>query len=120
MNERNKTITKKQYLDALIINKGNNERTRKQLGLSYNIYYRWRQTDPEFDTKVKEAMNAMTEFVEDKFTEKLEEGNLPAITFYLKTHGWSEKKEIKVSSDNTVNINEAIDSIKTELKDDNE
>lgn len=120
MKLRNKTITKEDYLDALVANNGNNLRTREKLGLSYKVYYNWRKTDPEFDAKVREAMDAMTEFVEDKFSEKLAEGNLQALTFYLKTHGWSEKKEIKVSSDNTVNINEAIDSIKTELKDDNE
>ena len=116
MNPRNKEVTKAMYLEKLIEMNGVNEAARTALGLSYHIYYNWRKTDPAFDKAVKEAMSKQVEFVENKFMEKLKEGNLTALIFYLKTHGWNERKELKVESDNQIDINAALESIKDDLQ----
>lgn len=116
MNPRNKEITKAMYLDKLIELNGNNEATRNALGLSYHIYYNWRKSDPSFDKAVKEAMQKQIEFVESKFYEKLKEGNMSALIFFLKTHGWNERKELKVESDNQIDISAALQSIKEDLE----
>lgn len=117
MNPRNKEITKAMYLEKLIELDGNNRAAQQALGLSYNVYYSWRKTDPSFDKAVKEAMQKQIEFVESKFYEKLKEGNMSALIFFLKTHGWNERKELKVESDSQIDINAAIESIKEDLKD---
>ena len=116
MKERNKEITKAMYLEKLVELDGNNRATQQALGLSYNVYYNWRKTDPAFDKEVKAAMQKQVEFVESKFYEKLKEGNMSALIFFLKTHGWNERKELKVESDNQIDINAAIESIREDLK----
>ena len=116
MKERNKEITKAMYLEKLIELDGNNRATQQALGLSYNVYYNWRKTDPAFDKEVKAAMQKQVEFVESKFYEKLKEGNMSALIFFLKTHGWREGKDISVSTDSTIDVNAAIESIKQDLQ----
>ncbi len=116
MNPRNKEITKAMYLEKLIEMDGVNEAARKALGLSYNVYYNWRKTDPSFDAAVKEAMQKQVEFVENKFMQKIKEGNVSCLIFYLKTHGWREGKDINVSTQDSIDINAAIESIREDLK----
>ena len=115
MNQRNKEITKEMYLEKLTELDGNNRAAQQALGLGYHIYYNWRKTDPEFDKAVKEAMQKQVEFVESQFYKKLKEGNVSCMIFFLKTHGWTERREVKVEGGGSIDINAAIDSIKRDL-----
>lgn len=116
MNQRNKEITKEKYIEKLIEKNGVNDAARKELGLSYNVYYNWRKTDPDFDKAVREIMQKQVEYVESKFMQKVMEGNVSCLIFYMKTHGWREGKDINLSTDNTVDINSTLESIKKELE----
>lgn len=109
--------TKAQFLQELLKNNGNAYRTYTALQIPYSQYRLWLK-DESFAEEVKKSREKTTEFVVDKFMEKLESGNLQAILFYLKTQGgWSEKKDVRISTDSTIDVNAAIESIKQDLKD---
>lgn len=109
--------TKAEFLAKLFEYNGNAARTYRELGVPYTQYRMWLQ-DESFAKEVEKAREKTYDFVVDKFMEKLESGNLQAILFYLKTQGgWSEKKDIKVSTDQSIDINAAIESIREDLKD---
>jgi DNA-binding Xre family transcriptional regulator len=82
-------LTKEQIADAL--------------GMSYSTLNR-RQNDPEYaadlEVAIKRGKAKAISFVAGKLQKLIEEGNLGAICFYLKTQGgWSEKSEMTFKGD---------------------
>lgn len=115
-NKPKKDITKEQFLEKLIENDGVCYTTYKSMGLPYSTYYKWRKEDKEFDAKIKEVQSRTTEFVESKMMEAIKKGDSKMIKFYLSTiGGYAEKKKVEISSGDTIDINAAIESIKSDL-----
>lgn len=109
-------ITKEQFLEKLYENNGNAYKTYTEMGLSYNTYYDWRKTDKEFDAKVVKSREKAVEFVENKLWDAIKKGDTKMIKFFLSTvGGYAEKKKVEISSGDTIDINAAIESIKSDL-----
>jgi hypothetical protein len=109
-------FTKADFLKRLFENNGNAYKTYTEMGLPYSQYRIW-LTDEAFAKEVEAARKKCTEFVESQFYNKLKEGDLKAIMFYLKTRGgYTEKKDINITSDNTVDVTATLESIKKELE----
>ena len=109
-------VTPEMFLEKLRENHGNAYKTYTTLKVPVSQFREWRK-DPEFEKAVVEARNDAKEYVESKLFELISEGDRASIHFYLKCQGgYSEKKVLEVNSTNTVDINEAISSIKQELE----
>lgn len=110
-------VTKEIYLAKLQENLGNAYATYRALNLPYNVYCEWRETDPDFAAKCEEAKYQMVTFAENKMMDLIANGNDKLIKFLLASKGnYSVKKEISIDSKNVVDVNQAIESIKTELQ----
>lgn len=114
---KNPSITKQDFLEELERQNGNCYATYTKLGIPYNRYYDWRKTDPEFDEACEKMQQSTVKWVESKMFEMIANGNASLARFYLNCKGgYSEKKEIKLDSNNTVDVNQTIEDIKNELK----
>jgi len=110
-------VTPEMFLEKLRENHGNAYKTYTTLNVPVSQYYEWRK-DPEFDKAFMKAKNDAKEYVESKLFELIDEGDRASIHFYLKCQGgYSEKKQLEIKSDNTVDVNQTIEDIKTELSD---
>lgn len=70
----------------------------EEANISYRTLCRWRKDDLAFKSEFDVADYAQFDYVQNKLMDKIGEGDVRAITFYLKTkgakHGYSEKVEI--------------------------
>lgn len=108
-------ITKEEFLERLRENKGNQYKTYTEVGLPYSQYYVWLQ-DKDFKAEVEKAMQIAVNFAESKLGESIADGNIRAIEFFLRCKGgYTDKRQIEVKTDEPIDINAAIDSIKKDL-----
>ena len=114
---KNPEITKEDFLKALEESNGNCYAAYTKIGLAYSRYYDWRKTDPEFDAACEKLQQSMVKFAESKMFELIGAGDRTMIKFYLNSRGsYTEKKEVKVESNNTVDVTTKIEEIKEELQ----
>ncbi len=79
--------------------------TCDSLGIDRSTFYSWRRKYPELDEKLKEAEESVIDYAETRLVEKVNDGDLTAIIFFLKTkgkkRGYIEGREIdaNVSTD---------------------
>ena len=115
-------VTKEQFLEKLEEYNGNLYRVYTELKLPYNRFAQWREEDEEFSAAIEKIKNKTKQWVEDKMFEFIAgskgdpQSQARMIQFYLRSHGYAEKKEISIDSKNVVDVNQAIESIKTELQ----
>lgn len=115
---KNPGITKQDFLEELERQHGNCYAAYTKIGLAYSRYYDWRQTDKEFDEACNKMQESAVKWVESKMFELIANGNAALTKFYLNCRGnYHEKKELKIDSNNTVDVNKTIEDIKTELSD---
>lgn len=115
-------VTKEQFLELLEKYNGNLYRVYTELELPYNRFAQWREEDEEFAAAIDKIKNKTKQWVEDKMFEFIagtkgdaqSQGRM--IQFYLRSHGYNEKKEIVLDSKSVVDVNTAIDSIRNELE----
>lgn len=75
------------------------------LGIDRSTFYSWRRKYPELDEKLKDAEESVIDYAETRLVEKVNDGDLTAIIFFLKTkgkkRGYIEGREIdaNVTSD---------------------
>lgn len=111
-------VTKEVFLEKLQENLGNAYATYTGLHLPYNVYLEWKETDPDFAEKCEKAKYQMVVFAENKMMDLIANGNEKMVRFLLSAKGnYTTKKEISIDSKNVVDVNQAIESIKTELQD---
>lgn len=114
---KNPHITKEMFLEELERQKGSCYAAYNKLGLAYSRYYKWRKEDPEFDEACRAMQNSMVEFAEQRMYDLIDEKNVHMLKFFLSARGnYSEKKEIKIDSNNTIDVNQALEDIKKELQ----
>lgn len=105
------------FLEELERQKGNTYAAYSKLGIAHSRYYKWRKEDPEFDEACEKLQQSAVKWVESKMFEMIENGNTALVKFYLNCRGgYSEKKELKISSNNTVDVSKTIEDIKNELQ----
>lgn len=68
-------------------------------GINRSTYYRWRESDTDFQEAVDEVLEAQIDFVESKLMGLINAGDTTATIFYLKTkgkkRGYSEKLQLQ-------------------------
>ena len=67
----------------------------KKAGVDSDTYYAWHKADEEFAKRADDIIEGQVDKVENKLLQKIKEGDITAIIFYLKTkgkkRGYSEK-----------------------------
>lgn len=57
------------------------------IGIARRTLVRWREADPELDAKMKDIEESLVDYSESQLMAAIQEGNLTAIIFHLKTKG---------------------------------
>jgi len=92
-------------LKTLELSAGNVSEACKKANISRATFYRWYNKEEEFKDHVDSIKESLLDLAESKLLEMINNGNLTAIIFYLKTKGQSrgyiekqyiESKEFKV------------------------
>lgn len=66
---------------------GNVAATCGAANIGRRTFYYWRENDKDFDAACKDIEDALVDFTESKLMEKINDSDLTAIIFYLKTKG---------------------------------
>lgn len=83
-----KTKSKKnKVLKALVESKGIVAYACEAAGITRKTFYEWKKDDAEFAEKVDDITEATLDRVEGKLLEAINDDNITAIIFYLKTKG---------------------------------
>lgn len=61
--------------------------TCEALHISRNTFYEWRKKDSELDELLKEKEESMLDYAESKLMKAIQDDNLTATIFFLKTKG---------------------------------
>lgn len=86
----------------------------RKVGITRSCYYRWCDAKPKFKEKAKEVEEETIDLVESKLLSAINEGELTAIIFYLKTKG--KKRGYVERLEQDVNIN-AFEQLMKDLPD---
>jgi len=90
---------KKAMIEALEKTLGVITTACKMSGVSRQTHYRWYETDKKYKAKVDDIENIALDFSESKLHEAIEDLNITAIIFHLKTkgrkRGYVERQEIQ-------------------------
>jgi hypothetical protein len=74
----------------------------EKLGISRATFYRWRESDPDFDKRVKEALNKgislINDLAESKLLANIQDQNTTSIIFWLKNHHSAYRERLEVST----------------------
>lgn len=114
MRTNKKQQTKKALLEALEKSLGVVTSACKMVGVDRTTFYKYLKEDEEFARKVKELENVSLDFVESKLFKQIENGNVAATIFYLKTkgkgRGYIERQEIQHSTNYKLDFGEPTDN----------
>lgn len=86
MPKRNK-ISNKLIRDTFAKKGCNITATCAALDIDRATFYAWRKKDPKLDAMLSDESESIIDFTESKLLEKIQEGDLTAIIFMLKTRG---------------------------------
>ncbi len=111
---------KKRMLAALLKNKGLIFLSCKRIGINHNTHYDWMKKDEEYNKAVVFILELQVDQIESKFLDNINEGNVQAQIFYLRTkgrnRGYIEKTEIESKNVNLnlsdTKLNEVLDALK--------
>lgn len=108
LRQQNQHIKKEMFLEALEKSMGIMSQAAKKVGVDRTTPYKWMREDPDYAEKVKEIINVPLDFVEGKLFEAINENNITAIIFYLKTkgkhRGYVERQELVGGDDKDLNV----------------
>lgn len=96
---------------------GNISATCSALGIDRNTFTAWRDRYPKLSALLDEVDESLIDFSESKLLEQINDGNLTAIIFHLKTKG--KKRGYVESVEQNVNVN-PFEKLMQELPDDEE
>jgi len=78
---------KKDMLAALEKNLGVVTVSCKSAGINRATHYRWMESDPEYKEAVEAIPDVVLDFAESKLFKAIQDGNITATIFFLKTRG---------------------------------
>lgn len=97
------SVKKKMFIDCLEKNLGVLTPTFKEVGIHHQTYYNWMKKDKKFETAVENIKEVAVDFVESKLYKSINDGNVTAQIFYLKTKARHRGYIEKVENDITIN-----------------
>lgn len=96
------------FLICLEASLGNVKEACEIAGIGRTQFYHWRRTDKEFKQATLDVKEGLIDLAEQKLMEKVEEGVMDAIKFFLKCQGkdrgWVERKEISGAGGGPIKI----------------
>lgn len=116
---RDKNIPFEKVVEAFESSAGNMSLTAKKLNINRRTLQRWREKFPDLNSKMKDIEEGLIDLCETKLMQAINEGNLTAILFFLKTKGKSrgyiEGQFItgSINTNKSMSQEEAIDFIKS-------
>jgi len=107
---------KEQFLQYYDESKAMQATSAERIGVTGRTIENWRKSDEEFNEKMSEIEKKWGEWVKGKLMTLIENNNVSAIIFYCKTRlGFSEKKEVEVSTKKSIDVEKALEDIKKTL-----
>lgn len=104
---RNKNIPFTVIAKTYKANAGNLSLTADALGIDRSTLWHWRKDYPELEKMLNDYDESLGDLAESKLMMAINEGNLTAIIFYLKTkhkgRGYIEGQEIKATVQGAIN-----------------
>lgn len=92
---------KKAALEAHYKHKGNVSATCAALGIGRTQFYNWKKNDSEFSEAIDSVTDFCIDHVESKLMDAINDGEIAAIIFYLKTigkkRGYVERSEFQAA-----------------------
>jgi histone H3/H4 len=85
--ERRKNITNEDIAQTYKKKAGNLSATASSLNISRQTLINWRADDKELEGMMHDVEESLLDFSESKLMQSIQEGNLTAIIFHLKTKG---------------------------------
>jgi hypothetical protein len=89
---------KKALIEAMVKSLGVVTSACKIAGVGRTAFYDYYNHDPEFKAVIDDVTNITLDFAESKLHQQIDNGNITAIIFYLKTkgknRGYVERQEI--------------------------
>ena len=87
-NPTNPTVIKKEQCINLFFSKtGNISELCKAMGIHRSTFYEWINTDKDFKEKIEAEKESLIDFAESKLFNLMNEKNITAIIFFLKSKG---------------------------------
>ena len=102
-NGTNSTTSNKKetFLQALKLNLGNISQSCRASNIGRQTYYDWVDDDEEFKHSCKDVEESLLDLAENRLLEKIDNSDITAIIFFLKTkgkkRGYQEKQEIEIT-----------------------
>jgi len=100
---QNATLKKAEMIKALEKSLGIVTSACKQVGIDRTTHYRWLQEDEDYKKVVNDLKDVTLDFAETYLHKAVQEGNITAIIFMLKTlgkkRGYVERQEIQHDTD---------------------
>lgn len=87
MAKRRKRISNTQIASTFAKKGCNVSATCTALGIDRSTFYEWRKNDAKLDAMLNDESESLIDFTESKLIEKINDGDLTAIIFMLKTRG---------------------------------
>lgn len=112
-----KTDRKALFLEKLSEGKGIIQYAVDNTGICRQTYYNWLEDDPDFKKAVEDINENVLDLVESKLLTAINDENLTAIIFYLKTKG--KKRGYVEQVDNNI-IGNAFENLMKSVPDDGE
>jgi hypothetical protein len=99
---------KKAMIEALVVSMGNITASAKRVGIHRLTHYDWLNKDPEYKKEYESIDDMECDFYRNALHKLVQEGNVTAVIFGLKTkgkhRGYIEKQEIQHTGDLGFNI----------------
>ncbi len=108
---------KKKFIGFFREGRGNVSYACRRLNISRACFYKWTEEDEKFKKECEDIKEETTDDVESKLLAAINEGNITAIIFYLKTKGKNRGYIEKIEQE--VNVNQ-FEQLMKELPDDEE
>ena len=98
--KRTTSDKKETFLQALKLNLGNISQSCKASNIGRQTYYDWVNDDEEFKHSCKDVEESLLDLAENRLLEKIDNSDITAIIFFLKTkgkkRGYIEKQEVEL------------------------
>lgn len=102
MDSTNSTNNKKEFLEALKRCAGNVSEAVRQVPIDRKTHYNWLESDPWYAAAVDAIKESLIDKAESVLQTLINDGNVPAVLFFLKTQGkrrgYIERTETDVTS----------------------